>query len=323
MTALYDVAAHIAEQPVDLADLAPRLGIGERDLALFRRYYGLREVRMAPHADGSDLIVAAARQLKELKGNEPRVGYVVRARTVPGSGGSESGGPDNQVHRAAAELGLGHATAFTVTQTACASGLAAVDLAGRLLAEDGDPDALALVVAGEKTDWPTARLIPRTTVMGESSAACLVSAGGTGDVMLSYVSRTYGEFSDVNLPEPQATEFGRGYPARLTSVISDAASQAGLAVDDLAWILPHNVNQISWARAARLLDFPRQRIYLDNVSWLGHCFGADTFINYTSLRDRCGLRSGDCYLMATAGQGATFAAAVFRYQTSWSARRSG
>lgn len=311
MTVLYDVAAHLAEQPVAIAELAPRLGIGERDLALFHRYYGLREVRLAPRAGQSDLIVAAARALNELKGSESRVSYLVSARTVPA--GSRTG--DNPVHHAAGELGLDHAAVFTVSQTACASGLAAVDLAGRLLAEDGDPEALALVVAGEKTDWPTARLIPRTTVMGESAAACLVSAGGgAGDRMLSYVCRTYGEFSDVTLPEPWGTEFGLRYIERLASVVGEAAGQAGLAVDELAWILPHNVNRISWQKAARRLDFPRERIYLDNVSSLGHCFGADTFINYVSLRDRCRLRPGDCYLMATAGQGATFAAAVFRFQ---------
>jgi 3-oxoacyl-[acyl-carrier-protein] synthase-3 len=309
MTALYDVAAHVAPVSVPIADLAPRLGVGDRDLALFHRYFGLRDVRMAPGAGLREMTVAAARELTALAGNEHRVSYVVSARTIPiGSRASQ-----NPVHDAADELGLGHAAVFTVTQQACSSGLAAVDLAGRLLAEDGDPGALALVVAGEKADWPTAQLIPGTTVMGESSAACLVAAGGGGDVLRSYVTRTFGEYHDVKLPPPRGEEFERRYAERLTTVIREAVAAAGIRLEDLAWILPHNVNRISWAKAAQLLDFPRSRICLDNVAALGHCFGADSFLNYVTLRDAGRLRKGDCYLMAAVGLGATFAAAVFRH----------
>ncbi|MEV6105002.1 3-oxoacyl-[acyl-carrier-protein] synthase III C-terminal domain-containing protein [Streptomyces sp. NPDC051940] len=309
MTALIEVAAHLAPEAVPIADMAPRLRLSDRDLALFHRYFGLKEVRLAPDADLRDQIVSAARELAGLKGNEDRVSYVVSARTIPLCARAS----ENPVHAAVDELGLSHAQVFTVTQQACASGLAAVDLAGRLLAEDGDPDALALVLTGEKALWHRSQMLPGTTVMGESSAACLVSARGSGDVLRSYVTRTYGEYYNVDLPAPHGEEFERQYPHMLTSVIREAVDAAGIELEDLAWILPHNVNRISWARAAKLLGYPRSRIYLDNVPLLGHSFCADPFVNFAGLRDSAQLRTGDFYLTAVVGLGATFAAAVFRH----------
>jgi 3-oxoacyl-[acyl-carrier-protein] synthase-3 len=309
MTALVDVAAHLAPTSVPIATMAPRLGLSDRDLALFHRYFGLRNVRLAPEMSLRDQIVAAARDLEGLRGNEHRVAYVVSGRTIPICGRAS----DNPVHQAADDLGLAHAQVFTVTQQACASGLAAVDLAGRLLAEDGDPDALALVLTGEKAHWHRSQMLPGTTVMGESSAACLVAYRGGGDVLRSYVTRTFGEFHNVDLPAPHGEEFERRYPEMLTLVIREAVAQAGIELEDVAWILPHNVNRISWAKAAKLLGYPRSRIFLDNVPEIGHCFAADAFINFAALRDGPGLRTGDFYLMAAVGLGATFAAAVFRH----------
>ncbi|MDF2807909.1 MAG: 3-oxoacyl-ACP synthase, partial [Cellulosimicrobium sp.] len=71
---------------------------------------------------------------------------------------------------------------WTLTQHACASALLAVDVAGRLLAADRDPDALALVLTGEKAFSPGSRLIEGTTIMGEGTAAVLVAADGAGGV---------------------------------------------------------------------------------------------------------------------------------------------
>jgi 3-oxoacyl-[acyl-carrier-protein] synthase-3 len=49
------------------------------------------------------------------------------------------------------------------------------------------------------------------------------------------------------------------------------------------------------------------------VPLLGHSFCADPFVNFVGLRDSAQLRTGDFYLTAVVGLGATFAAAVFRH----------
>jgi len=45
----------------------------------------------------------------------------------------------------------------------------------------------------------------------------------------------------------------------------------------------------------------------------GHCFCADPFINYQTVRELGLLKPGDKYLMTSAGLGQTFSAAVFQH----------
>jgi len=222
--------------------------------------------------------------------------------------------PMNPLHDLCRSLGLGHAIAFTVTHHACASSLLAVDIAGRLLATDGEPGALALVLAGEKAFTRDAEFVPETTVFSEGSAACLVSADGPRDRMVSYVTRTRGDFDGLLSADPELLmRYQKEYPNALAEVIVGAAERAGMKLDDISLILPHNVNTVSWRRLCRQLGFPLERVVLDNVPLTGHSYAADGFINYRTAVDRGLLNRGDRYLVAAAGLGATFSAMVFEH----------
>lgn len=310
MTALEAVAAYLPETRVPIASLTERLKLRERDMQLFQRFYGLSEVCRDPGGTLTDLLLAATGKLSELVGQEHRVRYVLYARgasaVVPY--------PINPVHEVCAELGLTNATAFTVTHHACASTLLAIDVAGRLLVADGDPDGLALVLAGEKTFTRDAQLVPETSLFSEAAAACLVSATGSSDRMLSYATSMRGDFDTWLTDEIEAaTRYGQAYPDCLADVLHQVVAEAGLELSDVALILPHNVNSVSWRRLCKRMGFPRERVLLDNVPVLGHCFAADGLINYRTALDRGLLQPGDNYLMAAAGLGAVFSAMVFRH----------
>ena len=66
-------------------------------------------------------------------------------------------------------------------------------------------------------------------------------------------------------------------------------------------------------RLCKQIGYPVERVLLDNVPVTGHCFCADSFINYQTARERDRLAPGDLYLMAAVGLGATFAAMVFEH----------
>lgn len=310
MTALEAVSSFLPPTRVPIGDLAGRLDLTERQVKMFRRYYGLDTVCMYPEGTLTDLMLAAADKLTALRGREAQVRYVVQARTMEGAAPY----PISPLHEVRHALGLAHATAFTVTQHACASGLLALDMAGRLLAADGDPDALALVFAGEKAFTRAVQLIPGTTVMGEGSAAFLVRHGGPKDRMLAYATRTHGQFSGGLLLEPgRAEEFEDLYLDALQEVIEAAVSRAGITLGELDLVLPHNVNRLSWVRLCKQMGYPIDRVLLDNVPRTGHCFGADSFINYVTAAELGRLHTGDRYLMAAVGLGATFSATVFQH----------
>jgi 3-oxoacyl-[acyl-carrier-protein] synthase-3 len=310
MTTLETVACYLPDKRVPVEDVAGQLGLTSMQTRLFRRYLGLAEIRLDPGGTLLDLLSAATSRLGELRGREHLVRYVLYARVMP----VVAPYPINPLRDLCLAFGLDHAVSFTVTHHACATGLLAVDIAGRLLAEDGDPDALALVLTGEKTFTRDARLVPGTSIFGEASAACLVGSDGPADRVLSYAASIRGEF-DGRLDElpDMAARFEKEYPASLAEAISAAAAQAGVSVGDLSLILPHNVNALSWQRLCRRIGFPVGRVLLDNVPVIGHAFCADSFINYVTAADRGLLRPGDRYLIAAAGLGATFSAMVVEH----------
>jgi 3-oxoacyl-[acyl-carrier-protein] synthase III len=309
VTALDAVAAYLPARRVPIEDLAERLDLSPRQVAMFQRFHGLGEVCRAP-GTVLDLLVRATEALEALRGRERQVRYVLYARGMP----IGVPYPLNPLHELCQQFGLGHATAFTVTHHACATSLLAIDMAGRLLAGDGEPDALALVLAGEKTWTKDAELVPATSIFGEGAGACLVRCDGTRDRLLSYVTRIRGEF-DGRLAEDREllARFQREYPESLAEVVVGAAEHAGLGLGDISLILPHNVNAVSWRLLCRRLGFPLDRVLLDNVPHTGHCFAADAFINYRTAAERGLLRPGEHYLVAAAGLGATFSAMVFQH----------
>ncbi len=252
--------------------------------------------------------MAAARGLPD--GYRRRIRYLVQAATIA----LAVPYPRSAVQEVRRALGLDQARAFSLTQHACASALLAVDVCGRLLAADGDPDALALIVTGEKTFTRVAQLIPDSAVMSEGTAAVLIRPGGGRDTMLGYASRCHGEFFRAPFQSAAVTsKFNAAYTPALTEVIMTALDRACLRPDQIDLVLPHNVNRMSWIRTARATGLAADRIVMDTVATVGHCFGADSFINYRLACDRGLLRPGDHYLMTAVGLNATFSAMVFRH----------
>ena len=315
MTALEAVSVYLPPGRIPIENLAGGLGLSDMQVKLFHRFHGLRTVGRDPQASLYDLLLHAATGLDALRGQEHRVRYVLHARAMP----VVAAYPANPLHDLCRALGLGHALAFTVTHQSCASGLLAVDLAGRLLATDtagqpaGEPEPLALVLCGEKAFTRDAELFPDTTVFGEGASACLVSAAGARDRLLAYACQVRGEFDSATGENDARLQ--REYRPTLAGVIRQALAEAGTALDDLRLILPHNVNLVTWQRMCLLLGFPRERVLLDNIPTSGHVFCADMFANYRTACDRGILQPGDRYLAAAVGAGgaATFAAMVFEH----------
>jgi len=311
MTALEAVSVYLPRTRVPIETLAGPLGLTDMQVKLFRRFHGLREVGRDPDVSPYDLLMKAAVGLDALRGQEHRVRYVLYARTMPVTGPY----PVNPLHEVCRALGLGHALAFTVTHQSCASGLLAIDMAGRLLASDASdgPEPLALILSGEKAFTREAQVFADTTIFGEGAAACLVSAFGARDRMLAYASSVRGDFdSDTGANDARLQ---REYRPSLAEVMRQALDEAGLTLDDIRVVLPHNVNLVTWQRMCLLLKFPRERVVLDNIPTSGHVFCADVFANYQTACERGLLQPGDRYLAAAvgAGGGATFAAMVFEH----------
>jgi len=311
VTALTAVGTYVPKDRVPIEDLADLFGLTPMQTKVFRRYHKLGTVSRDPGGTLLDLLRGALDDLDALPGNEQRVRYVIHARTFP----VVTPYPLNPLRELCRERGLEHAETFAVGHHACASGLLAIDVAGRLLAADRErhPDALALIMTGEKAFTGEAQMVPETSFFGEGAAACLVSATGERDRLLSYSVDLHGEFDGDSME--QAMEFQRIYSDALGEAILAAVAGAGLTMADIGLVLPHNVNVVAWQRVCKSIGFPKAQVVLDNVTPDGHVFCADAFLNYRTATERGLLRPGERYVVAAAGagRGATFSAMVFEH----------
>lgn len=308
MTALVAIGTYLPEGRVTIEEVGAAFGLTAMQVRVFRKYHKIGEALRDPGGSLVDLLRHAVDALALTPAQRARVRYVLYARTFPVTAPY----PHNPLHELCRAVGLAHAQAFAVSQQACASGLLALDLAGRLLAAE-DPDALALVVAGEKTFTEETQFIPETSMFGEGASACLVSADGDRDRQLSFVARLRGEFDGEH--DEVSAEYQRIYHDALGEAITAAVERAGLTLEDIALILPHNVNQTAWQRTCRRIGFPLNRVLLDHVPTAGHLFCADAFLNHQTAVRRDLLSPGDHYVIAAAGagRGATFSAMVFHH----------
>lgn len=306
------MAAFVPDRVSSVDAVATRLRLRPTKVKLFQRVHGLDRLRLAPELDVLDLIATPAAAVVGALAEPDRVRYLVYAHTIQ----DVAPAGFDIASELAARLGLARANAFALTQQNCASGLAALDACGELLAATGDRDALALVLTGEKAFSPMAQLIENTTIMGEASAACLVGRRPVpGDRIVSYAVRVDGRYADgIRMDAVRVREFGEGYARELVAVIGSALADAGLTLADVALIVPHNVNMSSWRTVIELLGVDPTTVFLDNVAEYGHCYCSDPFLNYAHLRDRGRLTPGGHYVLTAVGLGATYAAMVLRHE---------
>jgi 3-oxoacyl-[acyl-carrier-protein] synthase-3 len=307
VTTLDTIEAYAPERSVPVEVAADRLGLNRHQARMFRRVHGLGTLRDDPAESLIDLIRIPAERVLATLPDRGSVRYLIYAHTIQNVTPSYLDAAQ-EVRRV---LELDSAEAFAVTQQNCASGFAAVDIAGELLRAGGDPCHRALVVTGEKTFSRIAQLIENTSIMGEASAACLVGLDGPGARVRSYVVHSAGQHADIFRPSAATqSEFGNTFTARLIRVITQVVSEAGLSLDEIELIVPHNVNLSSWRKVIPELGVDRKQVFLDNIGAYGHTFCSDSFLNLATLRDEGRLVGGGHYVLVSVGLGATYAAMV-------------
>ncbi|UQX03435.1 3-oxoacyl-[acyl-carrier-protein] synthase III C-terminal domain-containing protein [Streptomyces sp. RerS4] len=306
-TTLEAVASHFPERTMTVEERAREMGLNEAQVNLFRKIHGLDVLHVDPAGNLYDLVLPPAREV--LDGTAPEaVRYVLYVHATTEVAPAEADIAQEIKRR----LGLHRATAFSMTHQSCSTTLTAVDIAGTLLRADGDPDAKALVVSGEKLFARDMRILFNSCVFAEGAASALVGLSGEGAEIRSLVTRTFGEYFDgVHMTPAQHRESGGARPGVVREVIEEAVERAGIALEDLHLVLPTNSNTNFWAESIRQMDFDVSKFFFDNIPRYSHCMAADALINYVTLRDEGRLAAGRPHLFLSFGLGMTYAAGVF------------
>lgn len=307
MLHLHAVAPFVPEHSVAIEDLRVPIGLSEAEYQLFTRFLGLERIATATGLTTFDMLLAAGREA--LAGTDrSKVRYLIHAHAV-----QHVAPPQLRLAHSLREgLGLGGARSFAMSHQSCVAGLYALKVAELLLGAQ-PAGSTALLLTGEKIFSPLVQHLPGTTITGDAAAAVLVGLDGPGDAVIGRAHRTLGEFHrSRDMPPAQQRRYHHVYIDALVSVMRDAVRDAGLELEDVSLVLPHNVNRFSWVAAATALPIPLDRVYLENIPKFGHCYCCDPFVNLTTARAQGAVHPGDPVLMVSGGQGATFGAVVVR-----------
>lgn len=287
-----------------LEEAGDDLSLTATQTKMFRRLFGLAALPYAPDEPLTTLLRAALDDLDaRAPGLRDDLSLVLHCHTIPTIAPvahSPLDGLDLRLRPDGERVSL--------AMSHCATGLSALALAAARL-RDGET---ALVLIGEKAFHPRIRLIADTTIMGEGAVAVLVGRG-PGLFSIEGVHTTHDGSCSVSRGHPgEEAELPASYAGFLSAHLRDALGRFGVGVADLALLAPHNVNTLSWRAAARELGLAPERLFLSNVARLGHCFGADPFINARDALDAGVVGGGDLVLATSVGMGATAASALLR-----------
>ncbi|HEV3170973.1 MAG TPA: 3-oxoacyl-[acyl-carrier-protein] synthase III C-terminal domain-containing protein [Actinocrinis sp.] len=299
------VGTFLPEDSLSVRELSGPLGLTEGQIALFSRFLGLDRIAVAPGLDLADMLTAAG---EDALGDTDRdsVRYLLHAHTM-----QHTGPPSRHLLEGVRlKLGLRNASVVSLSHLNCVMGLYAFQVA-RYLLHGAPPQHKALIVTGDKILSHRLRLIPDTTLLGEAAAGCVVGTDPRGDGVVGRALTVHGRFYQcLDCPDPLRAEYKTLYVEELKRAMAAAIEDAGCDPASIAAVLPHNVNRLSWKKICGAIGIPADRVFLDNVPKLGHCYTSDPFINLAAARGGGRVAAGDLVLMASAGMGAAFAAAV-------------
>jgi 3-oxoacyl-[acyl-carrier-protein] synthase III len=285
-----------------------RLHLSPLQARVYSRLYGFNEVPVAAPEGEFAMLEAAVRRVVDQSGVDPKdIRLVVHAHTGPYIGPVGQSVPRRLVR----VLGP-HVLGFGMQLHKCVSSMTALHLIDRLL-RSYPPAARAVLLLGEAADSKDLRVL-ETGIVGDVACAVLLSRSGVRDRVVAQSIQIHGQhargiYAAANSRERQ--EYDAEFQDNLLSVIRCVLDQGGVALANVRFVLPHNVNINVWLKVARRLGIDRERVHLVNIGRYGHCFGADVFMNLADVRSS--LASGDFCVMASAAVGGVFGATLLQH----------
>lgn len=307
---IVNISYSLAKNRESIVTAAKRLKIDEQETQLFLKLYGLNTISIDLTITVDSLIMSAIRKcLATTSIRNSKIKYIIYAHTAT----HNTPFGKSILRTVQRELQLNQAISFGCSMNKCGSIFVAFQIAQQLFTKLSSEDYI-LIITGDVTFTEILQYIPGTTIMGDSACAVLLANSGDINKLMSIhvtIDGTYARGIWDNYDTKQLFELN--YTHNLANTINHAILKANLTIEDIALILPHNVNTLSWYHIIKLLKINKDRVFLDNIPQLGHCFGSDPFINYHDAFFASRIKRQDYVLFATVGLGATYAAMIVQH----------
>lgn len=278
-------------------------------------------------ADGEthlEMAVEAARQVLERSATDPaEIGLLLYATALTGSAtmagaADASAGEVLRLESVAecfqypapylqAELELTRASVAGVDQQGCASLMSALRIGRAMLSAEPE---LGTVLCVSADVFPAGH--PRDlvyNVISDGACAVLLRRGAPNRI-LACAQVTKGSYWDAAAVEHEVIA---AYFPTAKNLITTTLASAGLTLDDIALVIPHNVSLRSWDILRGLLELPADRVFTNNIARVGHTIASDNILNLRDAIDCGRVASGDKLLLFTFGFGLNWSCMVVEH----------
>lgn len=290
---------------------------------------GIRERRIASPAETTlHMATAAARRAIAVAGISPdRIDLVIVATVTP----------DLLMPATAsllqAELGAGHAGAFDLV-AACSGFVYGLSVGAQFIAA-GTAETVLVVGADALTRWVDFTDRSTCVLFGDGAGAAVLQASTAEEGVLSTVLGSDGsgamhlyidgfrEFLSANGALPpkrpymrmQGSEVFRFSVRIMGEAAVEAIAKAGLRLEDVDLLIPHQANLRIIDAAAKRLGLPADKVWV-NLDRYGNTSAASVPICLAEAADAGALRPGMNLVLVAFGAGLSWAASVVRW--GWS-----
>ncbi|MBW3548338.1 MAG: hypothetical protein KY452_09435 [Actinobacteria bacterium] len=203
---------------------------------------------------------------------------------------------DFPVSRLQAELGLDGAFVVGIGQQACTSMLGSLRVAHGLIAVDASVSRVLCVSADRFP--PGATYEQAYSLISDGAAACVVSREPAAYRLVACHQLTNGAMVMADDDETVASYFS--YTHRLVTELLD---KAGVAIDDVDWVVPQNTDAKAWQILCRLLRIDHERVCAPTLPDVAHMISGDNIVNLAALHERGVVQTGQRLLLTMAGYG--------------------
>lgn len=306
MLSLNTFSIFVPETRIAVPDLISETGLSKSVLSVYEMIYGLKTIPVWENDLQSLLRHPLHSILRDTTVLE-KIKYVVYLHTAHWVSLQD----DPIITFIAKNFSLPTPMIWESTLYKCVGFFKALELFSQLLKS---PDELALILTGEIAFTPKLRVVPRSTIVGDAATASIISLRGIKHHLLSVKTKLIlGYEKGIYLTDDELISFEMHFIAEIKTVIFEVLDEAGLTLNDISLLLPHNVNLPTWHKIAVALQFSKSKIYLKNIPHIGHSFCSDHLINLQSALNDSLLKPGDYYLMVGCALGFFVSAAVWRY----------
>ncbi|MFQ5930813.1 MAG: 3-oxoacyl-[acyl-carrier-protein] synthase III C-terminal domain-containing protein [Nitrospiraceae bacterium] len=270
----------------------------------------LRDAGFVQHhvcRDGTTAYDLAKSAVERVRGHLGDIGAIVYATCIPINGniGSEDRYRETRdvkhlmdfpASRLQCDFGLDRAIVVGLNQQACTGMLGSLQLAKMMLLTESATKRVLCVTSDR---FPSGALFEQSyNLISDGAAACIASTEPGEYRLVAWHGITNGAMALASDDETVGSYFN--YTHR---VVQETLAKAGLAIQDIAWIIPQNMNVKGWQILGRLLPFDYERVYFRSMPEVAHLISGDNFVNLRYLESEGKIRPGERLLLTMAGYG--------------------